>query len=82
MAQSHHYEHPFCVFVQSLSHVRLFACMPGFPVLHHLLEFAQTHVHFVYFGPVSFHISYCHLLAFYSLLPDVNLKISWFESPT
>ena len=38
--------------------------MPGFPVLHHLLEFAQTHVHFVYFGPVSFHISYCHLLLF------------------
>ena len=22
--------------------------MPGFPVLHHLLEFAQTHVHWVY----------------------------------
>ena len=37
--------------VQSLSHVQLFAplkcSMPGYPVLHHLLEFAQTHVHWV-----------------------------------
>ena len=33
------------VVVQLLSHVRLFDCsMPGFPVLHCLLEFAQTHV--------------------------------------
>ena len=41
--------HPFVV--QSLSHVRptLFnpmgSSMPGFPVLHHLLELAQTHIH-------------------------------------
>ena len=37
-----------CSFVvQSLSGVRLFATpwTPGFPVLHHLPEFAQTHVH-------------------------------------
>ena len=38
--------------VQSLSRVWLFAtpwtaATPGFPVLHHLLEFAQTHVHWV-----------------------------------
>ena len=39
------------VVVQSLSHVRLFATpwtacsVPGFPVLHQLLEFAETHVH-------------------------------------
>ena len=38
--------------VQSLSHVRLFAThglqthTPGFPV-HHIPEFAQTHVHWV-----------------------------------
>ena len=36
--------------VQLLIHVQLFATswgcsMPGFPVLHHLLEFVQTHVH-------------------------------------
>ena len=36
--------------VQSLSHVRLFATplncnMPGFLVLHQLLELVQTHVH-------------------------------------
>ena len=39
------------VSVQSLSHVWLFVTMesrtPGFPVLHHLPEFAQTHVHWV-----------------------------------
>ena len=36
------------VVVQSLNHVQLFATpwssMPGFPVLHHLPEFAQIHV--------------------------------------
>ena len=33
--------------VQSLSHVQLFVTLwtAGFPVLHFLLEFAQTHVH-------------------------------------
>ena len=39
------------VVVQSLSHVWLFNLMdcstPGFPVHHHLLELAQTHVHWV-----------------------------------
>ena len=43
----------FCI-VQFLSHVRLFVTprdcsTPGFPVLHHLLEFAQTHVHEFFF---------------------------------
>ena len=38
--------------VQSLHHVRLFATpmdcsTPGFPVIHYLLKFAQTHVHLV-----------------------------------
>ena len=58
---------------QSLSHVRLFATpmdcsTPGFPVLHHLLEVAQTHVHRVseaiqpshplsYSSPPTFYIS-------------------------
>ena len=39
------------VAVQSLSRIQLFdpmdCSMPGFPVLHHLLELAQTHVHWV-----------------------------------
>ena len=40
----------FFVVAQSLGHVWLFAwpmdcSMPGFPVLHYLPEFAQTHVH-------------------------------------
>ena len=37
------------VVVQLLNHVLLFnamnCSMPGFPVLHYLPEFAQTHVH-------------------------------------
>ena len=41
----------FVIVVQPLSHVRLWdltdCSMPGFPVLHYLLEFAQTHVHCV-----------------------------------
>ena len=41
----------FFVFVQSLNRVWLCDPMncrtPGFPVLHHLLEAAQTHVHWV-----------------------------------
>ena len=41
---------PALVVVQSLSRVLLFltpvdCSMPGFPVLHSLPEFAQTHVH-------------------------------------
>jgi len=45
---THHIQSLFVV--QSLSHVWLFATpwtatMPGSPVLHHLPEFAQTHVH-------------------------------------
>ena len=41
------------VVVQSLASIWLFVTpwttcsLPGFPVLHHLLEFAQTHVHWV-----------------------------------
>ena len=39
----------YFVAVQALSPVQLCdpmdCSMPGFPVLHHLLEFAQTHIH-------------------------------------
>ena len=39
------------VVIQSLSHVRLCFAVncstPGFPVLHHLPEFAQIHVHWI-----------------------------------
>ena len=42
---------PYVTVVQLLSHVRLCnavnCSMPGFPVLHYLPEFAQTHVHWV-----------------------------------
>ena len=41
--------HTFFVVVQLLSYVQLCdpmnCSMPGFPVLYHLLEFAQSHVH-------------------------------------
>ena len=38
----------YFVVVQSLSHVWLMDCsMPGFCVLHHLPDLAQTHVHWV-----------------------------------
>ena len=47
----HHHSHKEYAVVQSLSCVRLCDLMdcstPGFPVLHHLLEFAQIHVHWV-----------------------------------
>ena len=41
------YNEGFVVVVQSLSCVQLFVtpCLPGFPVLHCILEIAQTHVH-------------------------------------
>ena len=47
------------VVVQSLSHVRLcdpmYCSMPGFPVLHHLPELAQTHVHWLSDAIQTFH---------------------------
>ena len=45
------------VVFQSLSHVQLFPnCnMPGFAVLHHLLEFAQTHIPWVGDAIQQFH---------------------------
>ena len=50
VAESDITEHINILFVvQSLSQVRLCdpvdCSVPGFPVPHHLLEFAQTHVH-------------------------------------
>ena len=40
--------------------------MPSFPVLHHLLEFAQTQVHWL--GDAIYHLNLCCLLLF---LPSV-----------
>ena len=47
-AQNKHLEFYVVVVIQSLSHVLLcvtLCSIPGFPVLHHLPELAQTHVH-------------------------------------
>ena len=65
------------VAVQSISHVQLFVSwesmdcsMPGFPVLHHLLEFAQTRVHWVQWL-LSNHLILCCSLLF---LPLFSVK--------
>ena len=47
---------------------------PGFPVLHHLPEFAQTHVHWV--GDASNHLILCCPL----LLPSIFPRVSVFSS--
>ena len=66
--------------VHSFSHVRLFATpwtacsMPSFPVLHLLLECAQTHVHWVGDAGVRPSHSLSPLL-----LPSVFLCISLFQ---
>jgi len=65
--------------VLSLSHVRLFATpcysMPGFPVLHHFLEFAQTHAHWV-----SDAIQPSHPLSPLLLLPSLFPSIRVFPN--
>ena len=60
--------HVFVAFVQSVSHVRLCDSMdyvmPGFPVLNHLPELPQTHIHWVSDAvkpshPPATHFSFC-----------------------
>ena len=69
---------PCCVVVVvlSLSHVWLFitpwACsMPGFPVLHHLPEFVQTHIHWV--NDASNHRIFCYPLLLPSIFPSIRV---------
>ena len=69
----------FVVVVQSLSCVRLFCnpmdcSMPGFPVLHHLPELTQTHVH-----PIGDAIQPSHPLSSPSL-PSVFPSIRVFSN--
>ena len=45
--------------------------MPGFPVLHYLLECAQTHVHRV--GDASNHRILCHPLFLPSVFPSIRV---------
>ena len=67
------------IVVQSLRRVQLCnsmdCSMPGFPVLHYLLEFAQTHVH-----SVDDAIQLCHLLSPLSL-PVLSLSQHWGSFP-
>ena len=46
--------------------------VPGFPVLHHLMEFAQTHVHRVTDGIQPSHLLY-PLLLLPSILPSIGV---------
>ena len=47
-------------------------CMPGFPVLHYLLEFAQTHVHWV--SDTTNHLVLCcPLLLPPSIFPNIRV---------
>ena len=77
----------YFVVVYLLSPIWLFATpmdcsMPGFPVLHYLLEFAQTYVHWV----IGDAIQTSHLL-FSPSSPDFNLsqhqgsQMSWLFTP-
>ena len=64
------------VVVQSFICVQLFATpldwsMPGFPILHHLLEFAQTDVHWV--GDLSHLILYHPLLLLPLIFPSIRV---------
>ena len=65
--------------IHMLSCVRLYnptdCSMPGFPVLQHLLELAQTHVHVSMMPPN--HLILCHLLL---LLPPVFPSIRVFSN--
>ena len=66
--------------------VCLFTCdlmnrsMPGFPVLHYLLELAQTHVHWVSDATQSNHLILFHpLLLLPSIFPIIRaFPLSWF----
>ena len=46
--------------------------MPGFPVLHYLLEFAQTHVHWVD-DVIQYLIICCPLLLLPSIFPSIRI---------
>ena len=66
------------VVVQSLSHVWLCnpmdCSMPGFPVYQQLLEFAQTHVHWVGSLMPSNHLLLCRpLLLLHSVFPSIQV---------
>ena len=65
------------VIIQSPSHVWLSttpwtACStPGFPVPHHLPEFAQIHVHWI--GDASNHLILCRPLLLSSIFPSISV---------
>ena len=44
---------------------------PGFPVLHHLPELLQTHVHWV--DDASKHLTFCHPFSSFILIPSIKV---------
>ena len=66
----------YCI-VWSLSHVRLCdpmdCSMPGFPVLHHLPEIAQTDVCWIS-DAINYLILYCPLLLLPSVSPSITVS--------
>ena len=79
------YNKPVVVVVQSLSHVRLFwdsvdCSTPGFPVLHHLQEIAQTHVRWVSDGIQPSHLLLSPSLPAFN--PSQHQSLFWWVSPS
>ena len=52
---------------------------PGFPVLHYLLEFAQTHVHWV--SDATSRLVLCHPLLLPSIFPSIRVFSSELALP-
>ena len=68
---------PLCCCCCLVTQSRLTLCdpmdwsMPGFPVLHHLPELAQTHVHWVSDAVQPSHV--CHLILLSSIFPSIRV---------
>ena len=64
-----------CIVAQSLSHVQLFETHglqhTRLPVLHHFLELARTHVHWV--GDAIQHFIFCRPLLLPSVFPSIRV---------
>ena len=69
---------PLCCFLSKLQSLTLCDPMdcstPGFPVLHYLPEFAQTHVHWVSDAIQSSHPLPPHLLFLPSIFPSIRVS--------
>ena len=71
----------YAVVIQSLSHVWHFPMdcnMPGFPVLHYLPDFAQTHIHCVSDAIQPSHPLVAHFFSYIQSFPALgSFPMSW-----